>query len=207
MLFVIGFILFFIPITLLFPTKIIHKENLPKRKTKAIVTSNHYSNWDTVVYAIRLKRKFRFLAKQELFKNKFVGLILKNLGGIPIDREKLTPAAFKETMKQLKLNRQLFIYPEGTRNKSGSKQLLEIKSGIITFASKGGVDITPMLLYQKPKVFRKNYIIIGKPFKLEGENISRLSKEETDANLERYLKCMRELREELEEYVARKKKR
>ena len=192
---------------LLFPTKVLHKARMPKKGNKCIVTSNHYSNWDCIVYDIHFARKFRYVAKKELFKNKFVGFILKDIGGIPIDRDQITPSSFKVTMRELKKNHQLFIYPEGTRNKSGGKELLEIKSGIITFASKGDCEIIPMVIYRKPKIFRKNYIIVGEPFRIEGENPARLTKEETDANLDRYLEVMKNLRNELEDYIESKKKK
>ncbi len=205
MLFVIAFIIMFLPVVILFPTKIIHKENLPKRGTKAIVTSNHFSNWDVVVYDIFLCRKFKYMAKKELFDNKFAGFFVKAFGGFPVDRENLSPSTFKIVMNELKSNRQIFIFPEGTRNKSETNELLEIKSGFLAVASKGDCDITPMLLYRKPRVFKKNYIIVGKPFKLEGENPKRLTKEELEMNLERYLKNLADLRQELNSYVDNKK--
>ena len=207
MLFVIAFVLMFIPVVLLFPTKFLNKENLPKRGTKAIVTTNHYSNFDPIVYDIFLFKKFRFMAKKELFKNSFLAFLMKSLGAFPVDRENMSPSTYKTVMRDLKNNKQIFIFPEGTRNKSGSKQLGEIKSGFLTLASKGECEITPMLMYRKPRIFRRNYVIIGKPFELIGENPKRLTKEELDENLERYLQVMSELRRELDEYVEGKKKK
>lgn len=205
-MFVLAFIIMFIPITLFFPTKIIHKERMPKKK-KCIVASNHYSNLDPVVCDIFFRRKFIFIAKVELFKNKLVGWFLKKIGGIPIDREKMSPSTFKQTLYHLNKNHQVFIFPEGTRNKSGSEELGDVKVGLITFASKGEADIVPILLYQKPKVFRRNYIIVGEPLKIVGENPKRLTKEEMEVNLENYTKAMDNLRVEIDEYVANKKKK
>ena len=62
-----------------------------------------------------------------------------------------------------------------------------------------------MLLYKKPRAFRKNYIIIGEPIQIQGENPKRLTKEEVEQNLENYNKKMEELRAELNEYVDSKK--
>ena len=106
----------------------------------------------------------------------------------------------------MKNNKQLFVYPEGTRNKKEIEGMQDAKEGMIVFASRGDAEILPMLFYRKPRVFRKNYIIVGKPFCLEGENPKRLTKEELEANLERYLKVMAELRTELDERVEGKKK-
>ena len=207
MFFVIGFIILFLPVILFYPTKVIHKENLPKKGKKAIVTSNHFSNFDPIIFDIFLFRKFRYMGKKELFENKFVGFFMKDFGGIPVDREQITPSTYKLTMSELKKEKQLFIFPEGTRNKSGSEELLEIKSGFLIFASKGECPITPMLMYRKPKAFRKNYVVIGKPFELVGENPKRLTKEELEENLERFLQVMKDLRTELNEYVESRKRK
>lgn len=208
MLWIIALIVLFIPAVVFHPTKIIHKENLPKRGKKIIFTSNHYSNWDPVIFDAKLLRKFRILSKKELHKNRFFGSILKSLGAIPVDREHMSPSTYRAVMGHLKKNHQILIFPEGTRNKSGSKEMLPIKSGFLTFASKAECEIVPMVMYQKPKFLRKNYVIVGKPFVLQGNNPKRLTKEELDENLERYLSVMAELRKELDEYVeGRKRKR
>ena len=160
MIFVITFILVFLPVVIFHPTKFLHKENLPKRGDKAIVTCNHYSNWDAFIIDVFLFRKFRYMAKKELFENKFMGFLYRQFGAFPVDRENLAPSTFKKAMTELKNNKQIFIFPEGTRNKDGSKTLGEIKSGFLTFASKGECDITPMLFYRKPRIFRRNYVIV-----------------------------------------------
>ncbi len=205
MLFYIAFVLLYIPFIILFPTKVIHKKRLPKGK--AILTSNHYSNLDPLVLLASFGKWFRFVAKKELFKNKFLGFILKNLGVIPIDREAMSPSSFKEIMGNLKKDRQVFIFPEGTRNKGEDENLQDVKKGVITFASKGECQIVPMIIYQKPKVFRKNYIIVGEPITLEAENVKRLSKEEQEASLEKYIAAMNDLRAELDDFVASKKRK
>jgi 1-acyl-sn-glycerol-3-phosphate acyltransferase len=207
MFYVIGFIIMFLPVILLYPTKVLHKENLPKKGKKAILTSNHFSNFDPIIYDIFLFRKFRYMGKKELFDNKFVGFFMKDFGGFPVDREQITPSTYKTAMGLLKNDKQLFIFPEGTRNKTGTNEIQEIKSGFLIFASKGETAITPMLLYRKPKAFRKNYIIVGKPFELVGENPKRLTKEELEENLERYLQVLSDLRTELNDYVDSKKRK
>lgn len=207
MIFILAVIVLYIPIKLFFPTKVIHKENMPKRGKKAIATSNHYSNWDPIIYDAAFFRKFRVMSKKELYENKFLGFILKGLGAIIVDRDHMSPSTYKATMNELNKNHQVFIFPEGTRNKAGTKELLEIKSGFLAFASRGECEITPMLLYRKPKFLRKNYIIVGKPFVLEGENPKRLTKEELELNLERYLQVMSDLRKELDDFVENKKRR
>ena len=204
MLFVIFFILLYLPVTIFFPVKILHKNKL-KKKGRFIVTSNHYSNMDPVLYDIKFCAKFRFMAKVELFKNFFLRTLLKSAGAYPVDREKVTPTVYKTTLNLLSNGKKVFIFPEGTRNKSGSEEMMNAKSGVITFASRGEAEIIPMLLYRPPKIFRKNYIIVGDTFRIEGENPKRLSKEELQQNLDRFELALANLREELDSIVMAKK--
>ena len=206
MLFVILFALIYLPVSIFYPTWVIHKDRMPKKK-KCIATSNHYSNLDALIYNFRFFRKFRFLGKQELFKNKFSAWFFRGLGTIPVDRKQITPTMYKTILGELNKGRQLFIFPEGTRNKSGSEEMSDAKSGVITFASKGDAEIIPMLIWRKPKFLRKNYIIVGEAFKVVGENPKRLTPEEVKTNLEIYTQKMTELRAELDEFLANKKRK
>ncbi len=204
-LFCILFALAYLPITIFYPTKIIYKKRLPKGK--AILTSNHYSNLDPIIMNIRFGARFRFLAKIELFKNKFMRFVMNCLGTIPVDREKVSPSTFKAVLTNLKEDKKVFIFPEGTRNKEDTEKMNDAKAGIITFASKGGAEIVPMIIYRKPKFLRKNYIIVGTPFSVQGENPAKLTKEEVEKNLEIYTSKMQELRAELDAYLTSKKKK
>lgn len=197
--------IFYLPVSICFPTWVIHKERLNKKK-KAIVTSNHYSNLDAIIYNFRFFTKFRFMGKQELFKNKFFAWFFRSLGCFPVDRKQITPSVYKKTLSELNDNHQVFIFPEGTRNKTGTDEMGNAKAGMITFASKGDAEIVPMLLYRKPKFFRKNYIIVGEPFKVVGENPKRLTAEEVEQNMQIFTTKMEELRMELDARFAKKKK-
>lgn len=203
MLFYICFIILILPLLIFYPTKVLHKERMPKGK--CIATSNHYSNMDGLIYISKFCRKFRFMAKAELFKNKFMSKIYYSIGMFPVDREHVSPSVFKKTISELNKGHQVFIFPEGTRNKEDTEEMGSVKSGIITFASKGDAVIVPMVMYHKPKIFRKNYIIVGEPISVQGEYSKRLTKEETQENVLRYTKAMEDLRKELDEYVENKK--
>lgn len=203
-MFYLLYLLSIIPFSLFVPTKVLHKERIKSSKRK-IITSNHYTNADCLIYDFKFARKFRYMAKIELFKNKLFGLFLKYLGAIPVHRNNFSPKEYKQTLKLIKSNKPVFIFPEGTRNKSGSEDMLDVKSGVITFASRGEADIIPMVMYRPPKLFRKNYILVGEPFKIIAENPKRLTKDELRLNLEKYEQVMQDLRKELDDYVIIKK--
>ena len=137
----------------------------------------------------------------------FSAFIFSRIGAFPVDRDNVTPAVYKRTLSELNQNHQVFIFPEGTRNKDGSETMGSVKTGIITFASKGETEIIPMLLHHKPRMFRKNYIIVGDPVKIVGENPKRLTKEAVEINVKNYTDAMDKLRAEVDVYVDSKKKR
>jgi len=154
-----------LPVRLSYPTKFIGKENIPKGA--CIIASNHTSNLDAVILAVNTWEKKYYVAKKELFKNKLVGSFLKSMGAIKIDRQATDITAIKNCMKVLKENKKLVIFPEGTRTNNQDMQLGEVKHGVAMFAIKAKVPIVPMFIAKKPKFWRRNRVMIGKPFTLE----------------------------------------
>ena len=158
----------YIPFALLYPTRVKGKENLKELKKKpAIFAMNHKSNMDAVLLAVNTWEKKYYLAKKELFKNKFVGGILKRLGDVKIDRDGTDLGAIKNCLKILKSNKKLLIFPEGTRVKGEDMTMGEVKHGTAMFAIKAKVPIVPIYISRKPKAFHKTVITYGKPFTLE----------------------------------------
>ena len=195
MFFWICFVIFFIPLSILFPIRVKGKKNLPK-KQGFVLTCNHYSNFDAPMIDVKLRRKIRFLAKKELFKNKLFGAVISSYGAYPVDRGKTDINAFKFALKTLKDGHILGIFPEGTRNKTGSDEVQELKSGAVVFASKAGVPIVPMALVKPIKFLRRTTLLIGEPFMCVGENSTRLTKEEIENNVNILAEKTNVLREE-----------
>ena len=204
MLFWICFIIAFIPVSIMFPIKVIGRKRLPK-KQGFVLTCNHYTNFDAPMIDVKIRRKVRFLAKKELFKNKFNGFFIKKFGGYPIDRGSTDVKAFKFALQTLKDKHILGIFPEGTRNKSGSEEMGDIKSGAIVFASKANVPIVPMVLVKPIKFLRRTTLIIGDPFMCEGENPTRLTKDEIEKNVELLAEKTNALREEYNNGIKEKR--
>ncbi len=192
-------ILLWIPLSILHPTFIKGKKNLPKGK--AILSCNHYSNWDIALYILNTTEKIKILAKKELFKNKLFGAILRNFGGIEIDREGNDINAIKNCMKALKSDKKLFVFPEGTRLKNEADILGEIKSGMALIAIKTKTPIVPIWIERKPKIFRKSVYTIGKPFELSEFYGVKLDEE----TLEKANAVVREKMLELREQTLKKK--
>ena len=56
---------------IVFRVKLVGKENVPKEGAY-IMCANHQSNWDAPILVSSTKRRMHVMAKEELFKNKFI---------------------------------------------------------------------------------------------------------------------------------------
>ena len=162
MIFWICFALLWPFITILWPTRIINKKRLPKaKKQNVIMACNHMSNVDLPLIAIKFCRKFTYIGKAELFKNKFLGWLLRKFDVIPVDRSKADLGAIKKVLGAINRKRHVCICPQGTRSKPGEIDEETVKSGISLFALRTGTPVLPTVILKKPKLFRFNKIIVG----------------------------------------------
>lgn len=118
-----------------------------------MVCSNHRTNMDPIFIAQKLKTQLFFMAKQELFQNKFVGLVIKGLGAFPVERGKGDSGAIDFAVETLKSGKVLAMFPEGTRSKDGIPQ--RPKSGAALVAMQTHADILPVgISFDLPLKFR-----------------------------------------------------
>ncbi len=164
----------FIPVLILYPTKIIGKKNVPK-KGRVIFCANHQSNADSVLLITRFRRQ-KFLAKKELAKKPIPRWFLSTMGAIFVDRNNPGIEAYKKCINHLKKEKALTVFPEGTRANISDLEQMQMKNGLAMFALKTDSPIVPMVILNKPKLFRRNKIIVGKPFKLD--KVEKVTKEE-----------------------------
>jgi len=141
-------------------------DNIPK--TGGVVfCSNHISYHDPILlcYLLWKKRKpVHMVAKQELFKNKFFGWILRKLHAIPVNREKVEMSTFKSVMKVLSDGGALGIFAQGTRIKEFEAK--DAKAGVALFALKGGVPVVPVYIDATYKLFSRVTVRFGEPMEL-----------------------------------------
>lgn len=190
----------YIPLSIIHPTFVKGKKNLPKGK--AILSCNHLSNWDAILYYLHTSQHLKILAKKELFKKGIARWYLNHMGGIPINREGNDIGAIKESIKALKENKKLFVFPEGTRLKDDKEVLGELKSGMALIAIKTKTPIVPIWNVKRPRAFRKSVFVIGKPFELD-EFYGKKLDEET---LKQANAVVREKMLALRDETAKKKK-
>lgn len=147
------------------PTKIYFKDRAITDK-KAIYICNHYSIYDSNPIISRvLPPKSNVLFKSDICE--VMSFLIQQVGGIPINRDSSDITAVKKVLKVLANDEQILIFPEGSVNPHDIKQLLPFKEGVSSFAIKSKCAIVPMMYYRKPKLFRRNRLMIGQPFYLD----------------------------------------
>ena len=164
---------------LLYRVKISGMENIPE-SGPAIICGNHIHALDSVILVGFTKRKVNFIAKAELFKKSaFMRFVEKPFGLIRIDRDKPQDIeAMKKSLKVLKSNEILGIFPEGTRN--GLAKNVEVKTGVAYFALKSKVQVIPIGIKGNFKPFSKIVYNIGKPLDFNEYYNKKIEKEDLE---------------------------
>lgn len=134
--------------TLKISVKVENSEKLPK-EGQFLVVSNHRSIIDPPIVEVTFKDTEIFgpwISKKELYNSFFFGLFVRNAGSILLDREKSQMSGFfAETKEAVKRGESIFIFPEGTRNKTDSA-LTAFKEGSRIIALKNRLPILPLYI-------------------------------------------------------------
>ena len=135
-------------------------ENIPK-EGPLIFCGNHRSYIDPPLIVTTAKRDIKFLAKEELYKNKFLAFLGWAFEAIPVKRDEKDIAAIKSSLKDLKEGKCIALFPEGTRN--GLEKGEKVKDGVAFFAVRSGAKVIPCGIKGGTKELRKLTINYGKP--------------------------------------------
>jgi len=142
--------------------KVVGKERIKKEKTYVFV-SNHLCWIDTISNASATPQPAKFLAKSELKKFPVFGFMV-NMLGVMVDRndKESRDRSFQILINELGIGNSIFIYPEGTRNRTPDL-LKEFKDGAFRAAIVAQVPIAWQVLIGV-KELNKNEV----PFLLPG---------------------------------------
>lgn len=176
MIYKIGRFLTYLLSLILFRITITGKENIPEYGG-ALICPNHISNIDPVVISFATPREIHYMAKAELFKNPLLGWFFKKVNAFPVNREKVGVETIKTSLKILKEDKVLGIFPEGHRVNPDDR--IPPASGFVVFAIKTKAPIIPVRIRGEYRFRSKIEIIIGRPIYLEEYYGKKLSDEET----------------------------
>jgi 1-acyl-sn-glycerol-3-phosphate acyltransferase len=190
------------PISLsLYRTRQIGVDNVPA-SGPVILSANHFSNYDHFLAGVWLRRKIRFMAKSQMFRqNRVLDYVYKYGGVFPIRRGHHDEAAFETVHAILRNGGCVMIYCEGGRSRTG--QLGEAKPGVGRAALESGVPVVPVAIHGSKGIrgwkrlrFPKITIRYGEP--LSFDVVAEPDREQQLECAQEIFSRVREMYEELE---------
>ncbi len=148
-----------------------------------LILSNHQSHLDPLLIGLACDRRMNFVARKSLFTFPPFRWLIDSLDAIPLDRDGSGFGGLKETLRRLKQEELVLIFPEGTRTRDG--KVGKIMPGFCPIARRAKVPLIPVSIdgafeafprtrdYPLPSVI---HITFGPP--LAPEEIEKLADDE-----------------------------
>jgi len=131
-------------------------ENVPK-SGGAVLVINHLSYMDFAyagLAAYPSKRLVRFMAKDDVFRHRISGPLMRGMHHIPVDRT-AGSASFREAVSVLRAGEIVGVFPEATISRSF--ELKAFKTGAVRMAQSAGVPVLPMIIWGSQRVWTKGH--------------------------------------------------
>jgi len=161
------------------------EENMPSGP--AVYMANHVSHFDVFAILGHLNVQFRWTVKKELYSIPLLGLAMRTLGYVMIDRSDHEKAvkSLKNAAERIRSGTSIFIFPEGTRSCDGKLQY-PFKKGGFHLAIEAGVPVVPIAVLGSREVLPKHGMRVkpgkiilkaGKPIETAGHTVNTLMEE------------------------------
>ncbi len=125
----------------IFGLKVYGSRNLDYRENY-IFASTHVSYFDPPVVGSVLRREIWFVAKKELFRNRFFAWLIEKYHAIPVDRDELDRTTLRTITEKLNSGDSVLMFPEGTRSRNG--EIKKLKPGLGMIALRVRRSIVPV---------------------------------------------------------------
>ena len=80
---------------------------------------NHQSFLDPMLIGFALRRPMSYMARDSLFRTPGFRQLIRSVNAFPVRRDTADTGAMKEAMRRLKNGRQVVVFAEGTRTRTG----------------------------------------------------------------------------------------
>lgn len=139
---------------------VIGEENVPK-DSAVLYVGNHRSIFDIVLAYPRVPRPTGFIAKKEILKVPLLNIWMIYMDCLFLDRSDIRKGMemILTAIDKVKNGISIFIYPEGTRNKT-DKPLGEFKKGSFKIAQKTNCPIVPVVINHSDEILEKHFPFI-----------------------------------------------
>ncbi len=140
-------------------------EHIP-RTGGAVLVSNHISYLDFIfagLAALPSKRLVRFMAKDDVFKHRISGPLMRGMHHIPVDRG-AGAGSYATALRMLKAGEIVGVFAEATISRSFTVK--DIKNGAIRMAQATKVPMIPVALWGSQRLWTK-----GRPKQLTQRHV------------------------------------
>lgn len=137
---------------------VIGREKIPK-DTAVLFVANHQSYFDVIIGYMLMVRQTGFVAKKSLEKIPILSWNMRFMNCLFLDRENMRQGVrtIMDAAERAKNGTSIFIFPEGTRNKSGDEtNLAPFHDGSFKVAQRGKVPIVPVTFNNTESIFEKH---------------------------------------------------
>lgn len=135
---------------------VIGEENVPK-DTAVLYVGNHRSIFDIVLSYPRVPSPTGFIAKKEILKVPLLNIWMIYMDCLFLDRKDIRKGMemILTAIDKVKNGISIFIYPEGTRNKTDAP-LGEFHKGSFKIAQKTGCPIIPVVINHSDEILEQH---------------------------------------------------
>lgn len=159
------------------------KKHYHKMDGPLLIVANHMEFSDPIVVMLGFfRRRVFILIAKEVFgeegKHRIRKKLLKDIGGIKIDREKFDIEAINQCCDVLNSGYALLAFPEGHLNHD--KKITSFKEGVMLVAAKTQTPILPLYICGAKHIYNTRHIYLGEvipPPKMNMSEIAKRSKE------------------------------
>lgn len=150
--------------------QVMGRENVPDRGP-LLILCNHLHIADPPIVAASIKLKTVFMAKEEVFQQRWSRFWIKNFGAFPVRRGVMDREALRQAEHWIRQGVSLIMFPEGKRSSTGRMQAA--LPGVTLIASRMGVPILPVSITGTDKLRHLKWclrhrptvtVTIGQPF-------------------------------------------
>ena len=160
----------FVTLTGLLWRPIVHGREKVPRQGPVILAPVHRSFADFSFAFFTTRRNLFFMAKAELWENRFLGWFLSNVGVFPVQRDAADRNALQVAQRVLEAGQVLVLFPEGTRQSGPEVRathegaaFLAARTGAITVPiGIGGSDLSMPKGRKIPRPMRIT-VVVGDP--------------------------------------------
>ncbi|WP_431875608.1 lysophospholipid acyltransferase family protein [Amycolatopsis sacchari] len=131
-------------------------ERLPRRGG-AVIACNHVSYLDFIFCGLGAQpagRLVRFMAKEQVFRHRVSGPLMRGMHHIPVNRE-AGRASYEEAVARLRAGEVVGVFPEATISPSFTVE--NIKSGAVRMAAEADVPVIPMAVWGTQRLWTKGH--------------------------------------------------